>query len=86
MMPPPGMGITQALCNQCGTYHPPVAGKCPMAKEKTADGNAIDPDAFMRQMRTIVISQMQQKKIKDHKKFYTFLTIELTKLMGGYSE
>lgn len=85
-MPPNPLNPSQQKCIQCGYSHPPVAGKCPMAKEKNSSGEVIDPTECLRQLKTIITSKMQIKKIKDQKKFYSFLVIQLTKLIEGYNE
>jgi hypothetical protein len=79
---------SQPHCHQCGTYHPPLAPgeKCPLAEPKTADGKKIDTSKMVVQLRDILISQMEQKNIKDPDKFFKFVILELMKSLEGYKE
>jgi hypothetical protein len=80
------MAPSVGKCDQCGFTHPPVAGKCPMAKEKSAEGTLIDMNELFNPLRTIAISQIQKKEIKDTKKLFGYIIIEITKLMESYKE
>ena len=83
---PVSMTPTAGVCNQCGFSHPPVAGKCPMAKEKNAEGVTIDMNDLFTPLRTIAMSQIQKKGIKDIKKLFGYIIIEITKLLENYKE
>jgi hypothetical protein len=77
------------VCPQCGLIHPPVlAGeKCPMSnKDKTSTGEAIDSGAFIAQLRNIVISKIQSKKIKNHKKLFSAILVEMFRFLDQYKE
>lgn len=83
-----GISATQPQCPQCGTFHPPIpqGQECPLKPKKDETGQEIKPETFLRKMHGILVSQMEQKSIKDHQKFYNYLTIELTKAMERYKE
>lgn len=85
-MPGPDFSPSFGKCEQCGYAHPPVKGKCPMAKEKGADGQELDLNPFLATIRTIAISQVQMKKIKDTKKLFGYIIVEITKLLENYKE
>ena len=85
-MAAPLMTPSVGTCSQCGFTHPPVVGKCPMAKEKDNDGKELELNPFLATIRTIAISQIQTKKIKDTKKLFGYIIVELTKLMEKYKE
>jgi len=86
-MPGPGdISASFARCEQCGFTHPPVTGKCPMAKEKSPSGQELDLNPLFMPLRTITISQIQKNNIKDLKKFFGYIIVEMTKLMEKYKE
>jgi len=85
-MPGPDLSPSFGRCEQCGFTHPPVTGKCPMAKEKTSSGQELDLNPLLTQLRTIAISQIKTKNIKDLKKFFSYIIVEMTKLMENYKE
>jgi len=87
--PVPAQGAF-AECPQCGVMHPPVpAGKkCPNAKIEVKEAGIKDEhvNRFLAQLRDITISQIQSKGIKHGNKLFQHLTVELTKILEGYSE
>lgn len=76
------------VCHQCGLIHPTVlAGeKCPMSKDRNSTGESIDTGSFTAQMRNIVVSKIQSKKIKDHKKLFSAVLVNLFKFLDEYKE
>jgi hypothetical protein len=84
--PPSPVQASVSQCPQCGHFHPPVDGECPLKQQKTEDGKVIDPNPFLEKMRDIVMSQMQMRKVKNPEKFFAHLIVELTKSMENYSE
>ena len=92
MQPPgPGLGpvpLAAIQCKECGFIHPIILdGKpCPMAKEKTKSGEEIDLSDFFKNLKFIVSSQIQQKQIKDIKKFLGLVIVEITKFFEKYKE
>lgn len=94
--PPPNMGGASPSipqCSQCGTFHPPVRpGEiCPMKPViiKSADGNPtkqVDTEMYLVQMKIILSSQLPKKNLKDPKKFFQNMIIELTKYIENYKE
>lgn len=75
-------------CAECGLHHPPLPlnQKCPMSKPKDSGGKEIQTNEFIVQLKNIVISQVQKKQIKDHKKLFSHVLIELTKYLEAYKE
>ncbi len=89
--PAPIPAPTGNVCSQCGTMHPPLrAGeKCPNAANKIKDektNTVIDVNKYLNTFQSILISQIEKKKIKDVKKLYQNITIEITKFLEGYKE
>ena len=76
------------VCDQCGFTHPPIRNgeKCPMAKQKDNSGNEIDFRSFFASLQNILISQIQQKDIKDPKKFLGHILIKITTFSEDYGE
>jgi len=74
-------------CPECGFIHPITPGKkCLMAKEKTPSGIAIGFDSFFTDLKTILLSQIELKNIKDPRKFLGHVLVKITKLLEDYSE
>jgi hypothetical protein len=75
-------------CPQCGYIHPPIipGEKCPLSREKSFDGDFIDTSAFINQVKNIVVSRIQTKKIKNHKKLFSAIVMEIFKFLEGYKE
>lgn len=79
-------------CPQCGMIHPPLppGAKCPMApvKVKTKDGHEkdIDVNRFLADLKNIIISQSEAKKITDIEKLFKNIILETTKYLESYKE
>lgn len=75
-------------CGQCGLSHPiiPSGSKCPMAKEKTPSGKEINFEEIFSPLKNILLSQIQKKDIKDVKKLFGKIIIEITKISEEYNE
>lgn len=75
-------------CLECGYHHPPIAGgqKCPMAKPKDSEGKEIQTNEFVSQIKNIVVSQIQKKHIKDTKKLFSYVLLQLSRYLEGYKE
>lgn len=88
--PPPSASIQTfgQKCPECGLLHPPLpAGKrCPNAKENLDAISDVEINKFLATMKTILVSQIKKKEIKDGRKLFQFATIELTKLLESYTE
>jgi len=84
----PPMNTTFPVCIECGYAHPPLkpGEKCPMAKEKSPSGNVIDFEEIFMTLKNIMTSQIQQKDIKDIKKFFGNIIIKITKISEEYKE
>lgn len=88
---PAGMKM-EGGCPQCGMVHPPLpAGqRCPMAnvrvKNDKGEEKIIDVNKFLADLKNIILSQADQRKIKDIEKLFKNIIIEVTKFIEGYSE
>lgn len=89
---PKTISVADGGCPQCGTIHPPVppGQKCPMAKVKVknekGEEKEIDVNKFLAQLKNIIVSQSEQKEIKDVEKLFKNIILEVTKYIEGYSE
>lgn len=83
---------TGNTCPQCNMMHPPLrpGEKCPNAIAKALveeKGDVtIDINKYLTNLQTILLSQIEIKKIKDIKKLFENVTIEITKYLEGYAE
>ena len=70
------------ICPQCGFAHPPLmpGEVCPMSKDKSG----IDFTKFFSDLKNICTTHISQKEIKDHKKFFGLLTIEIQKVLDHF--
>jgi hypothetical protein len=84
--------IPEGACPQCGIIHPPLppGARCPMAsvKVKTQDGNEkeVDINKFLVDLKNIILSQSDSKKIKDLEKLFKNIILETTKYLESYKE
>lgn len=89
-LPPTGVNTTFTECPQCGLIHPPLkAGeKCPSAPViiKSEDGEKVNVNKFLVSLKNIIISQIEQKKIKDPEKLFKHIIIEMVKALEKYEE
>jgi len=87
--PTPARGAF-ADCPQCGNMHPPLrpGETCPMKKVEVKEAGITDDDInrFLAQLKNISVSQIQSKGIKDGNKLFKHLTVEIAKILEGYSE
>jgi len=89
---PAGMVTSGDGCPQCGLVHPPVAQgqRCPMApvKVKGSDGQekVVDVNKFLANLKNIILSQAEQRKVQDVEKLFKNIIVEVTKYLEGYSE
>ena len=90
--PTPSLSTSFDKCPQCGIIHPPVrlGETCPLKPTtiKSSDGTnvKVEVDKYLMTMKTILSSQLGKKNIKDPKKFFQNMIIELTKFIEGYKE
>ena len=75
-------------CGQCGMLHPQLAPGvlCPMKKETSVTGEAIDLSSFLTSMNAIMVSNIKNRKIKDIKKLCGKVIVEVTKSIESYVE
>jgi hypothetical protein len=89
---PKTLSNAEGACPQCGTIHPPIppGQKCPMAnikvKTETGEEKEIDVNKFMAQLKNIIISQSEQRRVKDIEKLFKNIIVEVTKYLEEYSE
>lgn len=78
----------QPLCNQCNSHHPQIAdgSKCPMASEKTKEGQELDFSKIFVPLKTILTSQVDVKGVKDFDSFVAHMIVEITKAAESYEE
>ncbi len=83
---------TGNTCSQCNMVHPPLrpGEKCPnaVAKALTQEGDdiSVDVNKYLVNLQNILMSQIDAKKIKDIKKLFGNITIEVTKFLESYTE
>jgi hypothetical protein len=83
------INTTFPFCSQCQTYHPqlPLGSKCPNVKTVISEDNIeIDTSKIIVQLRDIFISQIHIKKIKNINKFFSYIVLEITKIIEKYQE
>lgn len=75
-------------CSQCGYYHPPVpqGEECPLKKKTDEYGNTIDTTNFFKSLKALLESQIQIKKIKDHKKLFNEIMLGINKTIENFKE
>lgn len=78
----------QGTCPECGMIHPPVqpGKKCPNAKVQVEAIPEVALNEFVIKVRDILVSQVEQKNVKDFKKFSGGMIIEVMKYCEGYKE
>ncbi len=82
---------TGNICPECNMMHPPLGGeKCPNAVVKAMTEESeeviIDINKYLINLQNILMSQIDSKKIKDVKKLFENITIEMAKFLEGYKE
>lgn len=82
------LGTSVPACDQCGKIHPPLKpGEiCPLATVKSPDGRYLSVDKFIINLKNILISQIQKKKIKEANKLLDKTLVEVTKFIENYKE
>jgi len=89
--PPPDSSVptTFGRCPDCGLMHPPLphGQKCPSAPvQNKQTGEEVDLSQFLGQLRTIAVSQIASKGIKDPKKMLAHIIVKVTQEMENYTE
>ena len=83
-------GMTFSVCKDCGFSHPPVpaGSRCSMSKTKelTPSGQEINFDVLITPLKNILVSQIKKKDIKDQKKLFGKVIVEITKIVEDYKE
>jgi hypothetical protein len=86
--PPAPISASQGECHQCGLIHPPIqpGDKCPNAplKVKGDQEQQINVNELVVKIKDILASQLEQKDIKDLKKFTGEMIMNLMKFCEDY--
>jgi len=71
-------------CSQCGLLHPPLeeGAICTMVQEK----GGLDLTTFFSQLTNICKHQVETKELKDHKKLFSYIIVEVAKALESYKE
>jgi hypothetical protein len=79
---------TQSQCPQCHLFHPPLppGKKCPNAPIEVAGISDEEVNQIVVKVKDILASQLEQKGIKDVKKFTNEMILTLMKFCEGYKE
>lgn len=82
---------TGNVCPECNMMHPPLMGKkCPNAVVKAmmeeGDEIVVDVNKYLVNLQNILMSQIDSKKIKDVKKLFENITLEIAKFLEEYKE
>ena len=90
--PPAPVSSSLPKCPQCGQLHPPLkpGEKCPMAKDKFTDDKGmeieVDVNKYLTNLKNIIVSQIESKKLKDPNKLFKELTISVMSFLEKYKE
>jgi len=83
---------TGDVCPQCNMVHPPIkhGEKCPNAvvKSMTSENEEVivDVNKYLVGLQNILMSKIEEKKIKDVNKLFQNITIEMTKYLEEYND
>lgn len=83
--------VVEGGCPDCGLIHPPIhpGQKCPMAPVKVKDGEEeklVDVNRFLVDLKNIIISQIDIKKITDIEGLFKNIIVEVTKYLEEYKK
>ena len=79
-------------CPQCGLIHPPIqpGTRCPNAQVKvkstTGEEKTIDVNKYVTDLKNIIISQAEMKKVRDMDKLFKNIILAVTKFIEEYTE
>ena len=87
----PSVAQSSDACPQCGSLHPPLppGTKCPMAKVKVINNGVekvVDVNKFLANLKDIILSQCDKRKITDIEKLFKNIIVEIMKYLEGYKE
>ena len=79
---------SQGECPQCKSFHPPLGPgeKCPNAEVKVKGIDEISINIFVVKVRDILVSQLEQKEVKDIDKFVGGMVLGLMKYCEEYKD
>jgi len=83
---PGSIQTTFSACPQCGIMHPPCkpGELCPLAKVKTPEGKTIDFEKFLADLKIILVSQFESRKVTNHEEVFKKIKLEVMKVLEGY--
>ena len=86
--PPVPVAPSQGECRQCGLIHPPLGPglKCPNAPLVAKSNPEYNVNELVIKVKDILASQLEQKDIKDLKKFASEMVMTLMKFCEEYKE
>ena len=86
MGPPGAIPTTFGSCSQCGIMHPPLrpGEMCPNAKFKTSTGKVIDFEKFLVDLKMILVSQFEIRKVTNSEDIFKQIKLEVMKIMENY--
>lgn len=75
-------------CPQCGLIHPPVnpGERCPNAPIKASGISDSEATQFLINLKNIIISNIEKKNIKDNKKLFQKLILNVADFLEKYKE
>lgn len=83
-------GVTPAFgaCPQCNLIHPPLrqGEMCPNAPVVTKEGKKIDFEKFLVDMKFMLISQFELKKIDTPEEVFKAIKIETMKILERFKK
>lgn len=88
--PPVSMNVQTigSECPECGVMHPqlPNGEKCPNSKVNLEKISDVEIGQFLGSWKNIIVSQIEQKEIKEPKKVFQQATVILAKFLEEYKE
>lgn len=68
-------------CSVCGYFHP-----APECQKVNKDDQDIDLTFLFSNLKNICYSKIRNNKIKNQKKLFSYIIIEITKIIDNYKE
>lgn len=74
------------VCPQCNLLHPPVrpGERCQLTPVKTKDGKTIDFEPFLADLKIMMVSQFEIRKIVNPEEVFKKIKMETMKILEGY--
>ena len=79
---------SQSKCPQCGLHHPPLkpGQRCTLAKETSPTGETIDFEVLFSPLKNICIAQISKRGIKNWRKLFSHIILEINNIVESYKE